>query len=104
MVFRQRGLPPLRVAFEEGVSLLELAKRAGVTGVLGRCGGYASCGTCHVYWADGPAEIWGEGRSGVEDDVLESAASVKSDKSRLACQVMLTPGLGTVIVDIAPRQ
>ncbi|HEY0960203.1 MAG TPA: 2Fe-2S iron-sulfur cluster-binding protein [Novosphingobium sp.] len=86
---------------EEGVSLMELAKRNGVEGILGDCGGGCSCATCHVYvdaaWWDRVGEP-----DDIEGDLLDMVADVKGDHSRLGCQIKMRPELDGLAVTVAP--
>ena len=85
-----------------GQSVMELAKRGGVEGIVGECGGCAACATCHVYvdpaWQEavGPA-------SGDEADMLDFAYDRKPE-SRLSCQIRLRPALDGLVVRTPVRQ
>lgn len=86
---------------EEGVSLMELARRHGVDGILGDCGGGCSCATCHVYIGDA---WWGAvgAPDDIETDLLDMVADVKQDHSRLGCQVRMRAALDGLEVTVAP--
>jgi len=79
------------------------ALRDADTGVEGVCGGACSCGTCHVYVADG----WRD-RTGVpgedEAEMLAAIAEVGEvrEGSRLACQIEITEALDGLTLDVAP--
>ncbi len=84
-----------------GISLMEVSKQNGVTGVLGNCGGGAACGTCHVYvdadWLDRlPAP------DSIEEDMLEILEDTRRDTSRLGCQIKLADALDGLTVTVAP--
>jgi ferredoxin len=53
-----------------GESLMSVAVRHGISGILGDCGGACSCATCHVYFDDEQYGALGE-LKGDEDDLLE---------------------------------
>lgn len=79
-------------------NLMQAAVANQVKGILGDCGGVASCATCHVHidpqWIDrvGPASDIEQGMLELEDNV--------SDNSRLGCQVKLTPELDRLVVRV----
>ena len=88
---------------DAGTSLMDLAVKNGVPGIVAECGGFMNCASCHVYvdqeWTDrvgGPSED--------EVDMLEGAMSDFLPTSRLSCQVPLSDGLDGVRVTIAPEQ
>lgn len=65
-------------------SVMRAALLGGVPGILGECGGQAMCATCHVYVFDdaGLPSI-----SEDEDEMLESVATERTERSRLSCQL-----------------
>lgn len=75
-----------------GGSLMQAAVSAGVAEILADCGGMLSCATCHVLVA--PA--WGDRlppMTADEDAMLEMTASPRDERSRLSCQIALSPAL-----------
>ena len=38
----------LTIDATEGLNVMEAARRAGIVGIIGECGGACSCATCHV--------------------------------------------------------
>jgi len=80
-------------------NLMQIANDYDVDGITGDCGGVCSCATCHVHldpaWADrvGPA-------TDPELDLLELEDHF-NERSRLGCQVQLTPELDGLIVRVA---
>ena len=71
-------------------------------GVAATCGGSASCGTCHVYVADGwidrlPAPD--ESERGLLDGLLD----VRSN-SRISCQIVTTAWMDGLALTLAPEQ
>jgi 2Fe-2S ferredoxin len=81
-----------RVDAQPGQSLMQAAVAAGVDGIAADCGGCLSCATCHVLVADdwlprlppiGPDEA----------AMLDATAVPREPGSRLACQVVITPGM-----------
>lgn len=86
---------------DPGLSLMEVSKQNGVTGVHGECGGAAACGTCHIYvdaeWLDKlPAP------DSIELDMLEMLEDTRRDNSRLGCQIKLEGALDGLTATVAP--
>jgi len=80
-----------------GESLMFGATDNSVTGIVGECGGFCSCATCHVYIDDAwisklPA------MSEHEDEMLEGTVSDRLPGSRLSCQVKVTEEMDGMIV------
>lgn len=86
---------------EEGTSLMEAIKDAGLDELAALCGGCCSCATCHVHVdpaSDHPLPPMGDD----EDDLLDSSGHRKPE-SRLSCQIMVSPRLEGLRVTIAPE-
>jgi len=83
-----------------GVSMMEALSMHGY--VEGTCGGAASCGTCHVYFADKAAA--GE-QTEDEGYMLEGLADFVEirDGSRLSCQIEITEAHDALNIEIAPE-
>jgi len=83
-----------------GSSMMEVLQAAGL--VEGTCGGAASCGTCHVYFAD--KTIAGE-RTEDEGYMLEGLEDFVEirDGSRLSCQLKVTAAHEGVKIEVAPE-
>lgn len=71
-----------------GPSVMDVAVRAGIPGIVGECGGNASCATCHVYLPDSRVEEFPV-MSEEEDEMLDESFAERRDTSRLACQLPL---------------
>lgn len=88
---------------QPGQSVMLTAVKNGVPGIVGECGGNASCATCHVYVrpefmaAVGPANDF-------EQDMLDLAVSDPRDNSRLSCQIRITDELDGLTVDLPEGQ
>lgn len=84
------------VAGDAGKSIMQVAVQAGISGIVGECGGDMSCATCHVYCADQagfkPASV-------DEQDLLELVDDLR-DTSRLGCQMKLTEATADVVVEV----
>lgn len=92
---RADGSPDATVEAAAGTRLLEVAQAAGQP-LEGTCEGQMACSTCHVIVAaDDFARL--PPASAMEDDLLDLAADV-GRCSRLACQIVLEAGLGTLTV------
>lgn len=87
---------------EPGQSVMALAVAHGVPGIDGDCGGSMACGTCHVqvhpdWWnrTGGPSEF--------ESSLIEVAID-PGPRSRLGCQIVLTPDLDGLTVTVPQAQ
>ena len=84
-----------------GQPLMRALKGGGVDEILALCGGCASCGTCHVYVAEG----WLERLPAIgpdEEEVL-GFSDWRQPNSRLSCQVRVTDALDGLCVTVAPE-
>ncbi len=86
-----------------GTSVMRAAVDAGVPGIVAECGGSLMCATCHVYvdeaWTDragGPGEE--------EDEMLEETLSPRDGRSRLSCQLVVSPELDGLVVHTPAEQ
>ena len=86
-----------------GESVMTTAVKNGVPGIIGECGGNASCGTCHVWVREEFAGLVGEPND-LEEDLLEMAVTDRRDGSRLSCQISVSPELDGLTVDVPPQQ
>lgn len=66
------------------------------------CGGLCSCGTCHVYLAEGWTDKFPLTASD-EQDLLDDFGTTR-DNSRLSCQLYLTAGHDGLQLSIAPEE
>jgi ferredoxin, 2Fe-2S len=87
----------------EGTTLKDAALQSEVAGIVGLCGGYANCATCHVYvdkeWLDRLPQV-----EEAEDIMLEGTICERTPHSRLACQLVLMPDLDGLTVTVPERQ
>ena len=86
-----------------GESVMAAAVRNGVPGIIGECGGNASCATCHVWVREEFAPLTGE-PGDLEEDLLDLGVGERRPTSRLACQIRLTDELDGLTVDVPPEQ
>ena len=90
-----------RIAAAPGQSLKDALKGAGVDEILALCGGFASCGTCHVHVGEG----WLERLPPMQPDEEEllGFSDWRQANSRLACQIPFTDSLDGIAVTVAPE-
>jgi 2Fe-2S ferredoxin len=86
-----------------GESVMVTAVKNGVPGIVGECGGNASCGTCHVWVREEFVALTGEPGE-LEEDLLDMAVTERRDGSRLSCQVRVTEELDGLTVDVPSVQ
>src|SRR5215212_7360488 len=70
----------------DGESVMATAVKNGVAGIIGECGGNASCATCHVWVRDEYLPLVGEPNE-MDGDLLEMGVSDRREGSRLSCQI-----------------
>ena len=74
-----------------GLSIMEVAQKAGIREIEGACGGSLACATCHSYVepAQHEALLPEDGMSEDEEDMLDMAFDLRPT-SRLCCQIMVS--------------
>ena len=87
----------------DGESVMATAVKNGVPGIIGECGGNASCATCHVWVRDEYLALVGE-PGDMEEDLLEMGVSDRREGSRLSCQIRMSDELDGLTVDVAPQE
>ena len=87
----------------DGDSVMEVAVKNGVKGIVAECGGACSCATCHVYVEPEFMDAVGEVND-LEDDMLDGAEADRLENSRLSCQIKMSADLDGLRVRVAPRQ
>lgn len=101
--FRNASGDIREVTASAGTCVKDAALQAEVAGIIGVCGGYANCATCHVYvdeeWFDKFPQV-----DEAEDVMLEGAMSERTPLSRLACQLVLTPELDGLTMTVPEHQ
>ena len=85
-----------------GLTVMEGAVNNNIPGIDADCGGACACSTCHVYvdpaWAGKlPA------REDMEVDMLDFAFE-PNERSRLTCQIKVTPALDGLVVQMPEKQ
>jgi 2Fe-2S ferredoxin len=91
----------LAIEAASGQTLKDALKGAGIEEILGLCGGFASCGTCHVHIAEAWLARLPEIRA--DEDEMLGFSDWRQANSRLACQIPLTDALDGLAVTIAPE-
>lgn len=87
----------------DGVSVMDLAVKNGVPGIVAECGGFMNCASCHVYVDEAWQPVVG-GPSEEEQEMLEGAMSEFTSASRLSCQLVLSSATDGIAVTVAPEQ
>ena len=70
---------------DEGLTVMEVIRDAGIDELLALCGGCCSCATCHVHVDPAFAALLPE-MSADENDLLDSSDH-RDETSRLSCQL-----------------
>lgn len=86
-----------------GVSVMRAALSNGLSGIVGECGGGASCATCHVY-VDEHNDRPLPPRHDLEDELLEATTSPRLPTSRLSCQLTVTDETDGLVVHLPESQ
>lgn len=102
ITYIEHGGEEHEVEAEVGLTVMEVAVKAGVPGIDADCGGACACATCHVYVDPAFREITGE-PSPMEESMLDFA-SEREDNSRLSCQIGVTEKLDGLKVKIPEFQ
>lgn len=103
MTFITRNGTPLDVDAPNGLSIMEIAHKAGLTAdIEGACGGSLACATCHLWvhpdWVTKTMPSNGD-LSEDEEDMLDLAFNLKKT-SRLSCQIMMSDDLNGLVVAV----
>jgi 2Fe-2S ferredoxin len=93
---------PHTVDVPVGLTVMEGAVNNNIPGIDADCGGACACSTCHVYvnpeWvAKLPV------REDMEVDMLDFAFE-PNERSRLTCQIKVTPALDGLVVQMPEKQ
>lgn len=75
-------------AGNEGDSVMEVAVRNGLPGIVAECGGSLACSTCHVYVREDELDEL-PAVDDMEDMMLDGTVSERKSNSRLSCQLKL---------------
>ena len=91
------------VEVKPGMTVMEGARDNGVPGIDADCGGACACSTCHV---DVDPDWVGKlsPKDPMEEDMLDFAWQPDPVRSRLTCQIKVTPELDGLVVEIPEKQ
>ena len=105
-------MPSLTYVYQDGsrktvrvdvaTNLMRAALAHQVPGIIGECGGAATCGTCHVYVAHSTEQF--APPSPDEEDMLEWTASERAANSRLSCQLVPSREDAEMVVHVPSKQ
>jgi ferredoxin, 2Fe-2S len=86
-----------------GLTVMEGARDNNIPGIEADCGGACACSTCHVYvdpaWVDRLPP-----KDPMEEDMLDFAWKPDANRSRLTCQIKVTPDLEGLVVQMPEKQ
>lgn len=102
VVYVRSGSDASVVDAQVGDTVMAVAVRSGVPGIIGECGGQLSCATCHVWVSDEFRDRVG-GPGEMEADLLDLGVSDFTDASRLGCQITITDELDGLVVEPRPE-
>jgi ferredoxin, 2Fe-2S len=91
----------IEVDGQEGSSVMEAIRNAGIDEIQALCGGQLTCATCHIYVDNNYFDLLPP-MDPHEEDMLETSDHLKRN-SRLACQVPCSEKLSGIRVVIAPK-
>ena len=99
ITFIMRDGTPFEVDAPIGLSVMEIARKAGINEIEGACGGSLACATCHVVvHPDWYARVTKpEGIALEEEDMLDLAFDL-TKTSRLSCQILMSEELDGLIL------
>ncbi len=92
-----------KIDVPSGMSVMQAALNYKVQGILGECGGYCMCATCHIY-VDVPFLDRIPRANDNEKFMLSIAAEGPETNSRLSCQIKMTENLDGIIVRLPGNQ
>jgi 2Fe-2S ferredoxin len=91
------------VEVANGLTVMEGARDNGIPGIEADCGGACACSTCHVYvdaaWVDKLPK-----KDSMEEDMLDFAWAPDAVRSRLTCQLKVSPALDGLRVQMPEKQ
>jgi 2Fe-2S ferredoxin len=86
-----------------GETLRQAAVDNLVPGIIGDCGGFATCGTCHVFVDERFLPLL-PAPSEDEEIMLEGLLAAMTETSRLTCQIAMTDELDGITVHVPESQ
>jgi ferredoxin, 2Fe-2S len=82
----------------ETMSLMEVALKNSIPGIIAECNGSAACATCHVMIEDLAGVL--DPVSDHENDMLDFTVAPREPGSRLSCQIMVDARLDGATVRV----
>lgn len=85
-----------------GITLKDAALEHAIPDIIGECGGYAACGTCHVYIDD----QWKDclNKPGIDEAAMLDCILDRRGASRLGCQITTTFAMNGMLIRVPERQ
>ena len=80
-----------------GYTIMAGAQRFDVPGIVGECGGFCNCATCHVYVDEAWLGLL-PALTEHEDEMLEGTVAERKPTSRLGCQITISAALDGIVV------
>jgi 2Fe-2S ferredoxin len=87
----------------DGTSVMQAAMTNNIVGIVAECGGSMMCATCHVYVRD-PWLTKLKPIDATQEAMLTMTASERKPSSRLSCQILMSPALDGITVDLPEHQ
>jgi 2Fe-2S ferredoxin len=87
---------------DNGMTVMETAKKNLIAGIEAECGGACACATCHVFVDEAWLDKTGKPQQ-MEEDMLDFAFDVRPN-SRLSCQIKVTDALDGLVVRVPEKQ
>lgn len=82
-----------------GLSVMEIARKAGINDIEGACGGSLACATCHVVvHPDWYEKVLPDGGKTMEEEDMLDLAFDLAKTSRLSCQIMMRDELDGLVL------
>jgi 2Fe-2S ferredoxin len=82
---------------------MRAALNAGITGIVGECGGSMMCATYHVYLRE-PWAAKLPTMAATESEMLTMAGSERKPSSRLSCQIKMSADLDGITLHLPENQ
>ncbi|MFD4422924.1 2Fe-2S iron-sulfur cluster-binding protein [Agromyces sp. NPDC058484] len=93
-----RGEILLDATLSASDTVMEVAVREGVPGIIAECGGSMSCATCHVYVLPESCDGF-EAKEDMEEELLDGLEN-RTECSRLSCQLIPVAGNEELVVTV----
>ena len=87
----------------DGTSVMNAAMENNIGGIVAECGGSMMCATCHVYVRE-PWLAKLKPMDATEEAMLTMTVSERKPSSRLSCQIVMSPALDGITVDLPEQQ